>query len=1514
MVVVVPSPPAISPDVVSLFYVVDELLARSPVLIFYGPSATHTAAANNSRIQAHIFSPAGLQSYPRLTISPSSHLYAAVNCLPREEQGDEICRGLAFSLYKYFTELPIPVKQAWENQPTALGSLRSAPTLFSEHHAAILASAMVKVENVAEVIHDIRQALAEQSVSWLDMDVVLPPGSMHEMNMGSRDSILPDIPDEELDNQRFGAYAPLVKLFGEPAFLPTSRLRRKPSKPTTLNRSTRFTKKSKEKIRQELNELLSTEENYVDKLYDLVHGVAEEFREKARKKRESSASPDEKTLQGLFPSSLDDILQINSDFVEALKKIVEETQEAAINDLESTPEQGTAVPTAPTRADATGALAVGTCLRTWFPRFAHCYSDYTKVHSQMSAHLRRFMNTQSSFSKRMQETGEQRLMSMLIEPVQRLPRYNLYIDNILKQLPAGHPALNSLLKARDTITNICSHDTHIVPPSQMLETLQSLVTSWPQNFQPHGRLVSAYDVVELSPPYRTDAQGSRAIFSVLLLFTDFLVVLRKGSKQATSARGLMAQLDGTDVTITDSKSGDLIFRQALELSSFDLTEMDGGKLLQLLPMQVTRQLTGPRRPGSSRPGSLTGESAVQVFKPAGAVEGKSSRIIEELVRARVEGRFSESERESHRWEVRSASSADLNIFLAMFEQSQGEKREGRGPPAKIRIVVDPAKGADVIRAGRHGVEVAATLSLVGDGFYRLEMDGTNDFTSRDTLTAGEFLPVLTKRLNNLLQMRCQIRNPALAATLLLRNQHILQTLRIVIEENSGRGEVATKERASRPHSPVKMLTNLFNQSVSRENGSFRRKYTQSTVFDEIPALHHHNANNSKTSLESFGSGSIALEAPPELVHAAADALSKLEETLASYVLGLHHRKGNIVGKVLRARQFADELAVNELYNALLEDPTNFEIMGQSPVDVLFAAFEKFIKIAWFDKIGPIISPATWSAIQSKLDSVHPGDFEEFFRNCFGDMSPQNQRALKACVKLLEDLLGGTNNDGDRGIMTASFAEVLGPEGHTNEFVSVLDRLVEDVQALLCEPTPSATPHGSISDGSRTRATNTGSLTSNTSLRKKFGLGGLTRKGSKAEESEKADLGSSVWRALGKSKHGGDDKSASLSRASAAQLHRANSTDAVARLSPKRPTSRDRPTVLGAFAFENSPLASIVETAAATGPPRKKRRSSLSDLRPLSTSVANTPTFNTPRRGHPDSIRVSESPRTPSPVKQSFIPQPSSNNTPTRREGSPIRVVQPRPLSIGKNHLTSSKDDEVTITTNSPRPRTRKVSQSVSNIPMMKSSLGPSGLTERPISGNVRKLPSASGNKPGLGAAFSPSAPTKRLRMQSPQKLRERLQSEQRTMEREDVALQADLGKIGFEMRALNRGASSAESEAIASLEAKIKSITSNQTSLVSTLTSRIDALANDLSTTLQISESRVKKLDELYRDANAENEALYARFNEEIQNVITNVRLGQGEMEVRKRMKSAEDESARLRKENSRLKREVAGLRAQMRD
>lgn len=98
-----------------------------------------------------------------------------------------------------------------------------------------------------------------------------------------------------------------------------------------------------------------------------------------------------------------------------------------------------------------------------------------------------------------------------------------------------------------------------------------------------------------------------------------------------------------------------------------------------------------------------------------------------------------------------------------------------------------------------------------------------------------------------------------------------------------------------------------------------------------------------------------------------------------------------------------------------------------------------------------------------------------------------------------------------------------------------------------------------------------------------------------------------------------------------------------------------------------------------------------------------------------------------------------------------------------------------------------------------------------------------------------------------------------------------------------------------------------------TINARTSSISSDLTSSLQVSESRVKKLDELYREANAENEALYAKFNEELAKVLKGVKKGQGEEEMQRKMKEQQEELGRLRKENGRLKREVVGLRAQLR-
>lgn len=88
-------------------------------------------------------------------------------------------------------------------------------------------------------------------------------------------------------------------------------------------------------------------------------------------------------------------------------------------------------------------------------------------------------------------------------------------------------------------------------------------------------------------------------------------------------------------------------------------------------------------------------------------------------------------------------------------------------------------------------------------------------------------------------------------------------------------------------------------------------------------------------------------------------------------------------------------------------------------------------------------------------------------------------------------------------------------------------------------------------------------------------------------------------------------------------------------------------------------------------------------------------------------------------------------------------------------------------------------------------------------------------------------------------------------------------------------------------------------------------MEKDLESSLVVSEKRSKKLDELYREASAENEALYDRFNSELSKLAKDVRAGSTEEALKNQLTGALEDIGRLKKENFRLKREVGGLRAQ---
>lgn len=749
---------ALSPDHVTLYQATDPLLGHLPILIFHGPSTTANYTFNSSRVQVHIYTPAGLQSFPRLTISPNSPFYNVVHHLPREFQGDEVYRALAFGLSKYFHELPESVKSHIKQQyPTTRGRRPgSSPALFGDQHAADIAKSMVRAENTADVIQKLQTALQTQHVRNVDVDLVLPPGSIIPLQPADFEEI-PEDEDDIMDPtlRQYGMYSPLVKLFGEPIFLPTTRLRRAPSKPSALNRTKSFSKDQKLELRRKMTELVETEERYVAKLDELVRQVASDYRHKAENRQPGSFSPSVEDVDRLFPRSSDEILQINTDFMQELRKVLDDTEQVAQKDADSgtsSSRVGTAGSLLGKAKDASGAMAMAKVMLEWFPKFTDCYQDYIRASQNFPQLITSFVNQQSTFTDRVALTGEQHLRSTVIEPVQRLPRYSLMIDQIVGCLPITHPALQPMLKARDIIANICSMDDPLVSKPHVSTRLRNMIESWPTDLEPQGRLITAADFSEIPAPYQNThttetEQDERA--GMFLVFSDCIIIVKKLYGIHMTARDLLREIDkpsaaGLLASMTNAAGGpgsyDLAFAGWHELADIRFTESADGRMTWMTSAQEMK---------GAHAGDFVTNTAItsRCFILQESYEGKSAKWSEDIVKARIENRFSEKEREDPSWTLRSMRMPDteLGLFAAVFQEGLDQLIDGRKEPAPIRIVVDHEKGTKGSPVGHYGVEICSDVRTGDLKKVVIITVGLHGKRSTDEVALEDFLPTLSRR-------------------------------------------------------------------------------------------------------------------------------------------------------------------------------------------------------------------------------------------------------------------------------------------------------------------------------------------------------------------------------------------------------------------------------------------------------------------------------------------------------------------------------------------------------------------------------------------------------------------------------------------------------------------------------------------------------------------------------------------------------------------------------------------------
>ena len=156
-----------------------------------------------------------------------------------------------------------------------------------------------------------------------------------------------------------------------------------------------------------------------------------------------------------------------------------------------------------------------------------------------------------------------------------------------------------------------------------------------------------------------------------------------------------------------------------------------------------------------------------------------------------------------------------------------------------------------------------------------------------------------------------------------------------------------------------------------------------------------------------------------------------------------------------------------------------------------------------------------------------------------------------------------------------------------------------------------------------------------------------------------------------------------------------------------------------------------------------------------------------------------------------------------------------------------------------------------------------------------------------------------------------MDKEQKAIREAGPGLQAELDKIGAELGSLKL-AQQDPNPIHTQLASRVSSMEKRMSTLLGELSIRTASIRSDLESTLASSEKKVKNLDDLRREANAENELLYERFNGELGKVLRSVKGGEGVEEMKSRMKEAQDEATKLRKENQKLRRENVGLKSQL--
>ncbi|EXJ84168.1 hypothetical protein A1O3_04835 [Capronia epimyces CBS 606.96] len=406
------------------------------ILVFYYPVQSVGSLASTSRIRTTILSAAGFKTYGAFSVAPNSSYYAAVHKLPEDKQRDDVSRGIAFALCRYFSEVPTEVKNAIADENLHHGIALK----WGQTHAAQVTCRMSKVTNPEEIVEALRPFSKERPPS--PQSPIKPLASIRK----TRPSFLPPESGNNGVSRAPHAFTPSKRI-------PSFQSKRSPSASTPANRKAstplapQHSLDQLESLRFKMCEFVDTEDRYITRLQDLIDLVTHQGRTPKSLSSKFSSSRSQKAVNAMirFPSLLDQIKDLNLAFLDDIETALQASEDAALAFLDSAQRDPRLLQTA---KDPMGIYSFAKILLNHFPRFPMPYREYLDLHSQVASNLDQFLKEGT--------TSIQQAPSLLMEPAQRISRYGLYIDTMLPHVPSNFTvAIRTLEKARKIIGEIC---------------------------------------------------------------------------------------------------------------------------------------------------------------------------------------------------------------------------------------------------------------------------------------------------------------------------------------------------------------------------------------------------------------------------------------------------------------------------------------------------------------------------------------------------------------------------------------------------------------------------------------------------------------------------------------------------------------------------------------------------------------------------------------------------------------------------------------------------------------------------------------------------------------------------------------------------------------------------------------------------------------------------------------------------------------------------------------------------